>query len=300
LASPELVVEAITTGYGNGSLESCTRNALRVLHAAGRREIPVYPGAGKPLLRNPNPGWASPVHGEDALGNVNIPDPPDTPNLVKDRHAALEIIQRVMRAPGEITLVALGRMTNIALALSLEPQLAQSVSVLILMGGAILVPGNMSPVASANLYEDPEAAAIVYASGASLVQVGLDVCDQVEISQSQLAQIRESDTPVARFLTAATPCLQSYYRSKGMLADPDSVRYNDVPAIAYAINPALFHKQELYVTIETHSSITQGQTVADLRNNSGRPPNATVCLDVDAPRLTELFTQRIVAYRPNN
>jgi inosine-uridine nucleoside N-ribohydrolase len=216
---------------------------------------------------------------------------------IQEGHAALEIIQRVTAAPGEVTLLCLGRLTNVALALALGPGLAHQVAEIIIMGGAIAVPGNVSPVASANLYEDPEAAAIVYTSGAPLVQVGLDVCDRIEIGQGQLEQIRRAGTPVTRLLTAVTPCLQAYYRSRNLLADPHSVRYNDVPAVAYAINPTLFQTQDLYVTIETQSPLTRGQTVADRRKTSGQAPNVRVCLGVDAARLSSLFTERITKYQ---
>ncbi len=145
LASPELSVEAITTTYGNGSLEVCTANARRILHASDRLDIPLYQGAGKPLLRDPNQGWASQVHGADALGNTDFPLPADK-SAPNDRHAALEIIDRVLKLPGEITILALGRMTNISLALSIEPRLGQAIAQVVLMGGAVSVPGNVSPV----------------------------------------------------------------------------------------------------------------------------------------------------------
>lgn len=297
LASPELSVEAITTVYGNGPVETSTRNARRILYAARCTDIPVYQGAGKPLLREPTPEWASQVHGTDALGDAAIPDPPAGPVPIQESHAALEIIRQIAAAPGEITPLCLGRLSNIALALALEPRLAQWVSEIIVMGGAIAVPGNVSAVASANLYEDPEAAAMVYSSGAPLVQVGLDVCDLVEISQSQLEQIRKADTPITRLLSGATPCLQTYYSSRNLLADPNSVRYNDLPAVAYAIDPALFQARDLFVTIETQSPLTRGQTVADRRKTSGQAPNARVCLGVDAARLSSLFTERITKYQ---
>jgi inosine-uridine nucleoside N-ribohydrolase len=296
LASPELSVEAITIVYGNGPVDLCADNALRILDAAGRLDIPVYRGAGKPLLRDPSLTWASPAHGADALGNTNFPLSEGTSKLIRSRHAALAIIDQIMASPGEITLLALGRMTNIALALALEPDLSQKVAAIILMGGAIFVPGNVSPVASANLYEDPEAAAILYSSGVPLVQVGMDVCDRVEVSQGQLDQIWQVGTPTTHLLAAATPCLQSYYRGRGLLADPNGVHYNDVPAVAYAIDPTLFGTQDFYVTIETQSPLTRGQTVADRRNLSGNPTNTRVCLEVDVPRLTTLFTERIVGY----
>jgi inosine-uridine nucleoside N-ribohydrolase len=188
-------------------------------------------------------------------------------------------------------------MTNLALALSIEPGIAQAVSQVVLMGGAVSVPGNVSPVASANLYEDPEAAAIMYQSGAALVQVGLDVCNQVTISNDQLEQIGRANTPTARLLTEATPQLRTYYEKSNLLARGEGVRYNDLPAVAYAIDSTLFHSRDFYVTIETQSPVTRGQTVVDRRSSGGHPPNATVCLEVDAPRLAEVFTQRVAGYR---
>ena len=298
LASPELRVEAVTTVYGNGPLESCTANALRILAAAGRLDIPVYRGAGRPLLRDPNPGWASQVHGADALGGAAEITGAPTSGTIQRRHAAVEIARRVMESPDEITVLALGRMTNVALALSLEPELAMRLSQVIVMGGAVFVPGNVSPVATANLYEDPEAAALLYRSGTPLVQVGLDVCDRVEFSEAQLSRITEAGTPSTRLLTAATPFLQDYYRGRGLLSNPGGVRYNDVPAVAYATNPEWFQTRELYVSVDHQSPVTRGQTVADVRDIGGNPPNALVCLEVDAAALTAAFTARVAGYSP--
>jgi inosine-uridine nucleoside N-ribohydrolase len=303
LTSPELSVEAITTVYGNGPVEICTQNTLRILNAAGRLEIPVYQGAARPLLREPTPGWASQVHGQDGLGNINYPRPAGH-YPVAGRPAAVEIIERVMASQGEITMLALGRMTNLALAMSLEPGLAGSVAQIIVMGGAVAVPGNASPVASANLYEDPEAASILYKSGAPLVQVGLDVCNQVEITSSQLLQIEQAGTTTTRLLSAATPFLQSYYRSQGLLRERDGVRYNDLSAAAYAIDPTLFQAMGYPVSIETHSELARGQTVVDRRalspDSGNESAKVRVCLEVDAERLSSLFTQRICEYRPQN
>lgn len=299
LASPELSVEAITTVYGNGPIDASTRNALIILDAAGRLDIPVYEGARKPLLRLPTPGWASQVHGVDALGNTNWPVPEGS-GAVVGHHAALEIIERVMARPGEITLLALGRLTNVALALSLEPDLAGAVAKIVVMGGTIYQPGNVSPTATANLHEDPEAAAIVYNSGAPLAQVGLDVCNPVEITPAQLAQIEQAGLPTTGLLTAATPHLQAYYNSQNLLQDPRAARYNDLPAVAYAVQPELFQTRHLPVRIETGSGLTQGQTVADLRPASPNPANVHVCLEVDAEGLADLFTQRICGYSPPN
>ncbi|MBM3942330.1 MAG: nucleoside hydrolase [SAR202 cluster bacterium] len=293
LASPELSVQALTTVYGNGPVAQCTRNAWRILHAAGRLDIPVHQGAGKPLLREPNPGFARHIHGLDALGDAAVSTPPDSQCQAREGHAALEIIRQVKAHPGEITLLALGRMTNLALALAIEPGLAQQLVEVVAMGGAVGVPGNVSPVASANLYEDPEAAAMVWASGAPLVQVGLDVCNQITVSQPQLDSVYGAGHAAAQLLQAITPCLQASYQRRGLLAQGAGVRYNDLPAVAYAINPGLFQTEDLYVAVETGSELCRGQTVADRNKTTGRPPNVKVCLGVDAGGVTEMFTLRL-------
>ncbi len=294
LASPELEVVALTTIFGNSSVEDCTANARRVLAAAGRGDIPVYVGAGKPLLHPANEGWASHIHGGDGLGGVaptphgELVEPPSF--NAPDKHAALSIIETVMAAPGEITVLALGRMTNLALAMALEPRIAELVAEVVVMGGAVTVPGNVSGVATANLHEDPEAAAIIYRSGAPIVQVGLDVCNRVTVSPAQLDAIANAGSAATQLLSEATGHLREAYIRTGRIGPDDGVRYNDMPAIGYAINPGLFTAQPAYVEIETHSELTKGQTVADW---NAANPNARICLEVDADALTALFTERL-------
>jgi inosine-uridine nucleoside N-ribohydrolase len=289
LGSPELRVEAITTIFGNASVIHSTVNALRLLEAAGRTDIPVYQGVGK-CYNFTEPTYAAQVHGTDGFGNVPWPLAKTPP---QPRHAVLELIDRVLGAPGEITVVALGRLTNLALAISLEPQVATALRSLIVMGGAITVPGNASPVASANLWGDPEAADVVYRSGAKLVQIGLDVCDQVEISAAQQQRVWQADTAATQLLQTLTPYLHASYSRRGLLRHSDSIRYNDVPAVAYAIDPSLFTCQDAYVRIETHGQLTRGQTVADLRGQGSAPPNVSVAFGVDAVRLTHLWVERV-------
>ncbi len=299
LASPELSVAAITTTYGNASVQTCTANARRVLAAAGRSDIPVFMGAGKPLLRPANEGWAAHIHGGDGLGGLAPNSGGDAltvggepvESATAGQHAALAIAEAVMAAPGELTILALGRLTNLALALSLEPEIAGAVPEIVVMGGAVTVPGNVSGVATANLHEDPEAAAIVYRSGARIAQVGLDVCNSVTVSPAQLAAIAGAESPAAQLLSEATGYLREAYIRAGRIGADEGVRYNDMPAVGYAVNPGLFTARPAFVEIETHSELTKGQTVADW---NAAEPNARVCLGVDSAALTAMFTERLL------
>ena len=289
LASPELRVEALTTVFGNVSVEQCTTNALKVLGAASRTDVPVYRGSGRPFGLG-EPLYSQHIHGSDGLGDAGLPEPEVA---AQSRPAALEIIERVLASPGEITLVALGRLTNLALAINVEPRVVDALAGVVVMGGAVAVPGNVTPVASANLWGDPQAADVVYRSGAKISQIGLDVCEEVEFTAAQLSSVWAADTPASRFLRSAVPFIQGAYRKRGRLRDPGGAQFNDVPAMAYAIDPTLFSVTEAYVRIEHQSELTRGQTVADLTGLTGESANVSIALRVDADRLTSLWSQRL-------
>ncbi len=288
--SPELEVEALTTIFGNVSLERCTRNALIILEAAGRADIPVYPGVSKSFGLG-DPPYAPHIHGSDGLGDTNLPAPDIAP---RPTNAVFEIVKRVLDSPDEITFIALGRLTNLALAINIAPQVAESLSEVIVMGGAVTVPGNATPVATANIWGDPQAADVVYRSGARLAQIGLDVCREVEFTAAQLDSVWRTDTPSTRILEKAVAFIQNAYNSRGRLRDPNGAQFNDVPAMAYAIDPTLFAMRDAYVRVECRSELTKGQTVADLDGLTGNRPNASVALGVEADRLANLWVERLI------
>src|SRR5436309_4212508 len=229
----------------------------------------------------PLPSWRSP---DETASPCTRDLPAPSPGAVD------ALISRIMAAPGEITLIALGPLTNVALALAAQPRMAHNVRRLILMGGAVLTWGNVTPAASANLYNDPEAARIVYRSGAPLVQVGLDVCRPTVITREHLDRIRKAQDPASRFLLAITPFIQEAYRRRGIQSLGDGgVQYNDVVCMAYVVQPDLFTTRHLPVDIETRGELTAGTTVADFDGRWGRAPNVEVCLGVDSRGVADLF-----------
>ena len=289
LASPEVEIRAMTAVFGNVSLERCAANALRILEAAGREDIPVYKGASRTFGLG-EPPLSPHIHGSDGLGDSGLPEPR---TALQENNAVFEIVRRALAAPGEITFVALGRLTNLALAINAEPRVADSFAEVVVMGGAVRAAGNVTPVASANIWGDPQAADVVYRSGAKIVQVGLDVCPKVEFSPEQLARAWKANTAGTNLLRSAVGFIQAAYNRRGRLRNPAGAQFNDVPAMACAVDPSLFSLVDAFVRVEHSSPLTAGQTVADLDGITDNPPNARVAMEVDADRLTELWVDRV-------
>jgi inosine-uridine nucleoside N-ribohydrolase len=286
LMSPEVQLEALTTVLGNGGVERTTANALKILEVAGRTDIPVVPGAPKPLLRAYH-GQGYRVHGRDGLGETNLPPPKTKPQAAR---AAEYLVSRIMAEPGEITLVAVGPLTNLALAVSLEPRLAQNVREVVIMGGAVAGPGNASPVAEANIHNDPEAAKIVFHAGWPLTMVGLDVTRKTIMNPAYLAHLKQAGTPLTDFISAITPFYMRFHQEHNQM---EGFYVHDSSALAYVIDSSLFDCRQLYVDVETGAGRTAGQTVADWRGQWQQPANLNVCLDVDSARFLDLYLERI-------
>lgn len=291
LLSPELDVVGLTTIFGNVHTELATRNALRLLEFAGRPEIPVAHGADRPL-NMPLLGVADFVHGANGLGEVALPEPAAQPD---SRSAAQFIIDTVMARPGEITLVPVGPLTNIALALALEPRIAQNVREVVVMGGAATVNGNVTPGAEANIWNDPHAADRVMTAGWPLTMVGLDVTEKTTMTVTYFTGLRASRTgaflaDISKFyLDFHFPSLKEY-----------ACHTHDPSAIAYLVDPSLFTVSSGPMRV-VPEGMARGQTMWDRRQDwygetpwSGQPP-VQVALDVDSARLLALYRERILA-----
>lgn len=291
LASPvELHLLGITTVAGNVPLELTHQNARRVCELAGVWDMPVFAGCPRPLIRPPV--TAEHVHGVTGLDGANLP-PPTLP--LQSQHGVSFLIDQLLTASQPITLVTLGPLTNLAIALIQAPQIADHIDRLIVMGGAI-AGGNVTPTAEFNIYADPHAAQVVFAAGLDLTLIGLDVTHQVLTTPERLARIRAIGTPVSH--TAAN--LLAYYGAA------DAERYglpgaplHDPCVIAYLLQPELFGGDRLRVEVETTSSLTLGQTVIDRWGVSNHPPNAHVLHSVDAEGFYDLLITRLTSLDPS-
>lgn len=288
LRSPEIRVEALTTVFGNDTVEVTTRNALLNLEEAGRPDIPVAKGARKPLVRD-LPARSGPgPHGADGLGDARLPAPRSGPI---DAPAAVCIVEQILRAPGQITLLAAGPLTNLALALSLQPEIARLVPEVVVMGG-VVQPGRADPLAEFNIRSDPEAARLVLHAGWPLTVVGLDVTTRTDLTQEHLDQINRAEGRVGQFLGKIVPAYVDWCRRR---YPGGAVPVHDVVALGYLLDPSLFETESLYVDVEVRGELTAGQTLADFRGTTGRPPNARVCRGVDSQRLVRLFVERVTS-----
>ena len=251
LRSPELRVEAVTTVFGNHAVATTTDNALALLALAGRPDIPVARGADSPLSR-PFLGHREEVHGGRGIGGAPLPLPQSAP-VAQPAH---ELIIELARAhPGELTLVAVAPLTNLALALQAEPRLPQWVARVVLMGGAYTCPGNTTPWAEANIYHDPEAAAQVFAAPWPVHALGLDVTLQATLDEADIARFATRGTPVADFVAAAVPFYQQFYRTrKGQVEVP----MHDPAAIAYTLDQGLFQTRPAQVTVDQSDGPSRG------------------------------------------
>ena len=290
LRSPELDVIGLTTIFGNVHTHLATVNALRLLDIAGRPDIPVAHGADDPLAV-PFGGPVPFVHGDDGQGNINLP--PSSRKAV-NQTAAQFIVEQVMAHPGEITLVPVGPLTNIALALRLEPRIAQHTKQVVLMGGNAIVPGNATPCAEANIHNDPEAADVVFGALWDVVMVGLDVTHNVYMEADDVAEYARIGNPMTEHVTAILPHYRKYFGDNYGI---DGIYVHDSSAIAYLLDPTLFETIRRPVRVDCTHDMGRGKTWLALGERVDAPwqnrPDVTICTKVDSKRLVQLELDRM-------
>ncbi|PNY17058.1 putative uridine nucleosidase 2-like protein [Trifolium pratense] len=321
LRSPEIEVIGLTTIYGNVYTTLATRNALHLLEVAERTDIPVAEGSHVTLTpvkaaatidsdsqqyqrsaishltdkKGTKLRIADFVHGADGLGNQNFPPPNGKPI---EESAADFLVNQAKANPGKITVVALGPLTNIALAVQMDPDFAKNIGQIVLLGGSFAVNGNVNPAAEANIFGDPDAADVVFTSGADVLAVGINVTHQVMLSGSDREKLASSKGKFAQYLTGI---LEVYFSYHSDAYNTNGVYLHDPTALLAAVDPSLVTCTEGAVRVQT-SGITRGLTI--LYNKQKRfaettewsnMPSVKVAVTVDAPRVVKLVMDRLLS-----
>jgi inosine-uridine nucleoside N-ribohydrolase len=283
LASSEVEVVGVTTVAGNGALERTTANALRVLEAVGRDDVPVAAGAPRSLVREGEA--AREVHGETGLDGPDLPPPRGRPLAL---HAVDFMAGRLEAAAAPVTLVPLGPLTNVALLLALHPAAAERIERVVLMGGAI-AEGNWTPAAEFNVWSDPEAARRVFDSGLDVTMVGLDVTHRALVGPDHRERLRGG----GRAGSLVAELLDFYGGFHSRVYGWNGSPVHDALAVAHVLAPDILRTERRNVEVECGSELCRGRTVVDLWERTGREPNAWVAVDVDAPAFRELLVERL-------
>lgn len=286
LASPELEVLGITAVAGNVPLSLTSRNARMLLELANRRDVPVFAGAIRPMVRPLV--TAEYIHGKTGLDGPDLPEP----TLALTPGDAVDFIIRTLRerAAGTVTLCPLGPLTNIALALVRAPDIASRIAQIVLMGGGCFEGGNITPAAEFNIHVDPHAAEVVFKSGVPIVMMPLDVTHQVLTTPARIAALRAVGN---RSSEVVAQMLEFFERFDVAKYGSDGGPLHDPCVIAYLLRPDLFGGRHINVEIETRSELTMGMTVADWWGVTGRPANAMFMRQVDADGFFALLCERL-------
>ena len=293
LNRPGVRLEALTTTFGNTDIDTATANTLRILELAGRSDIPVARGPGRPLMR-PFVKGATHVHGDNGLGDVALPAPKGE---AVSEHASDLMIRMARENPGEITLCPVGPITNVAIAFAKDPGVARLFKEVVIMGSTILHPGIHgipTPIADANFWNDPEAAQIVLRSGAKITLVGMDVTMKVLLTRAMRKEIAASGEIGATMMRIAEYYVRAY---ESMYPEIDGCGLHDPLAVAVAADRSLATTERMSVDIELSGALTRGAIVADRRRNAApERRNADVCVDVDRERFSRLFVETLKAF----
>jgi purine nucleosidase len=284
-AMPEIELQAITVTHGNTSVEKCTTNALKLVELLGMQDIPVAIGADQPLVKALS--VAEETHGDTGLGHAILPPPVVT--TVQDNAANL-IIKIVNANPGEITILCIGPVTNLALALLKEPSLRKKIKNVVSMAGAIHYPGNATPSSEYNVFCDPESFDILLRSGIDLTLVPLDVTYQCIFTKDHLARLKGARADIENFIDRSTAFYMEFHAEYQGI---QGCAINDPLAAAILVTPELVSFRDYYVDIELHGEFTTAKLSADHFGASGKVANAKVAMEVDVDGFMDFFIERV-------
>ncbi|NEO30671.1 MAG: nucleoside hydrolase [Symploca sp. SIO3C6] len=292
----QLDLKAVTVLAGNINVNQAANNVLRVIEIVQPKQTPlVAKGCEKPLVRPPFN--AAGIHGSDGLGELhqfkNADGSPRYPQLTLEPSSedAVDVLLKAAQEYGsELAIVALGPLTNIATALQRDRNTLQKVGRIVIMGGAVKVPGNISAAAEFNFFVDPDAAQVVMESGIPLTLVGLDVAMKAPLPRKDVENYAQKQRSlVSQFIADCTGIYMAFYRDNEGF---HGCYLHDPLAVGVAIDPSLVSTESVYMVVETEGRFTSGMSLADLRDRrdeSTFPPNVDACLEVDTERFMKLF-----------
>ena len=302
VAHPEIDLLGLTTVYGNADIDITTNNACAVLELLGAKTTTVARGAEHPLSidRFPAPDF---VHGADAMGNVILKAKSDNLSALS---AAEYLVSAADKCPGEITVIAIGPLTNLALALKIDPKLPEKLKQLIVMGGTVSAQGNVSPVAEANFINDPHAADFVCQQHWPLSIIGLDVTMKIALTDDHFKTLQEHAGSVGEFLWQSSRFYVDFYSSlENAISDQRACAMHDASAVVYLVRPDLFECITGAARVAT-SGIAMGQLVASQGSESyllshwQDLPKSNMAMKVDSQAVLECFVQTLIAHYRNS
>ncbi len=298
LAAPELDLLGLTTIFGNADVDLATTNALRLLDLGGRPDVPVAKGVANPL-KGAYLGAVAFVHGDDGQGNTFRPASTGQPI---DLSAAEFIVQQVNSQPGEITLVAVGPLTNLALALQLDPTITDKVVEVVVMGGNALCAGNATPAGEANIYNDPDAADLVFGAGWPVTMIGLDVTHRVNLTGKTIDRLATLPGPLNEFVSAAVPFYRAFYEQRNGI---DGIFVHDSTVVVYLLAPDLFLFGHYPMRVDVSNGIGRGKTwplltEPDAEDNPAlqpwqNRPRVKVGIGVEGEKVVEVIVKYLTA-----
>lgn len=284
-SSDKLDIRAVTSVGGNIPLEKTTKNSIDLVSYIGAN-TKVAKGASGPILRQLH--TAEYVHGETGLHSVVLPDG----NIkLYEKSAWDTIYEEAIKCEGKLNIIALGPLTNIAIALMKYPDLVHKIEKITLMGGSCYI-GNTTPSAEFNIYVDAEAADMVFKSGIPVTMVGLDATHKALVSEKDIEYITQGKNKVCTTVRELFNCCSIICKLYGL----EGAIVHDALAVAAIIEPSIIEKYKYYVAVETKGELTYGKTVVDIYNVTKNKPNAEVAMDVDRERFVEMFREMMNSY----
>lgn len=276
-------VRAITTVVGNVDVEKTTVNALKLVELAGEN-VKVAKGADRAIRREHfSADW---YHGPLGLGRLELPMPK---TKVYEKSAFDTIYEEACKYPGELKLVCIGPLTNIAITILVHPDIVQKINSIVMMGGAIN-GGNDTPAAEFNVYADPEAVRIVFESGIPITMVGLDVTNRALIFEEDIEAISKGSSEISK---AVTLLARNIYENCQKL-NTYGAAMHDPFAMAYVIDSSVMKYKSYHVDVETSSDLTRGKTIVDVKNLLGKTPNVKVGIDLDRDKFALMFKKLFI------